>query len=331
MLDTPTRQTVIVSALALALVAACAASGGPSASATIASPTMPEPIPYDDLAPVEIRILGDPDVIGVGFGSVWVKTDAGSVTRVDPATADVVADLQIHGLDGPGCNGIGVGSAGIWSCDAGDLVRIDPATDTWAAPISTRKVWSQLRLVVTGGRIWVLAGDGSELVGLSEATGALGEPIVLPGPCTDLGTAGDRLYVVCEQAGRVLAVDPATGTVMADVPAAQPKHVSASTGDVWVVSDDGLLQLASDTLATRRAFPTVRVGYLGGIVADKDGVWVRRIDPFLTRIDAATGEITHVISAPFTDGGDVAVEADHLWATAGDEGVLVRLDLPAGP
>lgn len=327
---TPRRARAIAAGLLVALTGGCAGLGGPSAPTPIASLELPAATPYEDLAPMEIRIPGDPDTIGVGFDAVWVKADAGTVTRIDPATATVAAELQIHGLDDTGCNGIGVGASAVWSCEAGGLVRIDPATGAWDPPAATHKVWSQLRLVEGAGRIWVLDGDGSALVGMSEADGSLSEPITLPAACTDVGAAGDFIYVVCEQAGRVVAVDPAAGSVVADIAVTTPWHVSAAPDSVWVASGDGLLQLEPRTLATRRAFAGLRVGSLGAIRADDDGVLVRRIEPFLTRIDATTGTVAWIVDAPHDGGGDIAVEGDHLWATFIDEGVLVRLDMPPG-
>jgi hypothetical protein len=59
-------------------------------------------------------------------------------------------------------------------------------------------------------------------------------------------------------------------------------------------------------------------------------VWVHRGTPFLTRVDGATGAQTHVINAPFAEGGDVLVEGRYLWASTLGDSAVVRLELPSG-
>lgn len=327
------RGPAFTAAVVLCLVAgACSTDlgGAKSSAPSPTSPPMPEPVPIGDLAPVEITIQGDPDPLIVGFGSIWVMNDSGTVTRIDPTTAAIVAEIKVHGLDPEGCNSLGLGNASIWSCKEGDLVRIDPATNVAEPPIHADKVWSQIRLVQAEGRIWVLTGDGTSLIGLDESSGESSDPIALPVPCTDLASAASRLYVVCEEAGRVLGVDLTSGTITADLSVPKPHHVSASATDVWVEAGMGVLQLDPMTLDPRRTYPGIRVGLFGALRADDAGVWIRRIDPFLTRIDAASGAITAVVTAPFEEGGDVVVDGDHLWASTLHDSVVVRLEVPAG-
>jgi len=42
------------------------------------------------------------------------------------------------------------------------------------------------------------------------------------------------------------------------------------------------------------------------------------------------GSIHHVISAPFQTGGDVVGDGQHLWVSAIDDRLVIRLDVPAG-
>ena len=41
------------------------------------------------------------------------------------------------------------------------------------------------------------------------------------------------------------------------------------------------------------------------------------------------GSIHHVISAPFQTGGDVVGDGQHLWVSAIDDRLVIRLDVPA--
>ena len=314
------RVIAIATGIAL-LIGACAA-------AAPASPPPPEA--YTAFAPVELKVMGQPDWLAAGFGSIWVKREDGMVSRIDPATATITAEIEADTTSPENCNGIGVGADGIWSCSFQDLVRLDPETNQVDATFPAGKVHGQGRLVGAAGRIWVLAGQGDQLVGLAEADGSLSAPITLPAVCNDLGAAADIVYVVCDAAGRVLRVDPASATVTADVSIPGPAGVSAAPSGVWVAGRDGLRRLDPTSLATTLTVDGVVAGWLEGIDADETGVWVRRFDPFLTRIDAATGAQTRVISAPFENGGDVLVDGDHLWVSD-PANVVLRLDVPPGP
>lgn len=312
------RVSLTPTALAIVLVT--------SGCAATAPPTPPPAEPYTAFEPVELKVTGQPDWMVAGFGSVWVKRETGKVSRIDPVTATVTAEIQADTTSPDHCNGIGVGTDAIWSCSFQDLVRIDPATDSVVETIQAGKIHGQGRIVQAAGRMWVLAGEGEKLVGVAEADGSLSEPIVLPVPCSDLGAAADVVYVVCSQAGRVLRVDPAAAAVTADVEVAAPAHVSAATTGVWVAAEDALLRLDPTSLETKLTLDGVVATWLGSIKADDAGVWVLRFDPFLTRVDAATGGQTRVISGP-DHGGDVLTEGDYLWASDPVD-LIRRLEIP---
>jgi hypothetical protein len=304
-------------------VAACSAP-----SASVATPPPAEP--HTAFAPMEVKTLSDPDWLAAGFGSVWVKRPEGFVSRVDAASGAITAEIEVHPTSTDQCAGVGQGIEAMWSCAANDLVEIDPTTDSVVATVAAGKILGQGRLVRAAGLTWILAGDGDRLVGLAEADGSLTEPIGLPVACHDLGAAADIVYVVCERADRVLRVDPATRTVTAEVTVTKPVWVSASASGIWVSADQDLLRLDPTTLSTALTVKGLGTGERGSIWADETGVWVRRIDPFLARVDAASGAVTRVISAPFDSGGDVIVDGAHVWATDFDARMLVRLEIPEG-
>ena len=316
----PRRMMLFVGILAG--IAACAAPSTPVA-------TPPPAEPYTAFAPLEVKVLSDPDWLAAGFGSVWVKRPEGFVSRVDPATGTITSEIEVHPTSADQCGGVGPGMDAMWSCSANDLVRIDPATDTVVGTVAAGKIPGQGRLARAAGRIWVLAGDGDRLVGVTEADGSVSEPIALPVACSDLGAAADIVYVVCERADRVLRVDPASRAVAAEATLTKPTWVSATPGAVWVSADQDLVRLDPATLATCLVVRGLGTGERGTIWADEAGVWVRRIDPFLARVDGTSGAVTRVISAPFESGGDVIVDGAYLWATDFDARMLVRLEIPA--
>jgi hypothetical protein len=301
-------------------LAACAAPSAPA--------TPPPAEPHTAFDAVEVKIPSDPDWLAAGFGSVWVKRPEGLVSRVDAATGAITAEIRVHPTSEDQCAGMGQGMDAMWTCSGTDLVQIDPDTDDMVGTIAAGKIRGQGRLVRAVGRIWILAGEGDSLVGVAEADGSLADPITLPASCHDLGASADIVYVVCERANRVLRVDPATSTVTAEVTTTKPAWVSASKGGVWVSADQDLLRLDPATLSTALTVKGLGTGERGSIWADDSGVWVRRIDPFLTRVDGATGAQTRVISAPYRSGGDVLADGAYLWATDFDERLVLRLEIP---
>jgi virginiamycin B lyase len=314
---------LIAGTLGIAALVACAGPPSP--------PSPPPAEPHTAFAPVEVKVQSDPDWLAAGFGSVWVKRPEGFVSRIDAGTATVTEEIRVHPTSEEQCGGMGPGTDAMWTCSSHDLVRIDPETNAVVATIPAGKIPGQGRLARAAGRIWVLAGEGDRLVGVAEADGSTSEPITLPVACHDLGAAADIVYVVCERADRVLRIDPASSTVTANVAITKPAWVSASAGGVWISTDQDLFRLDPTTLSTAVLVKGLGTGERGAIWADDKGVWVRRVDPFLTRVDASTGYATRVISAPFRSGGDVVVDGDHLWASDFDARVLIRLEVPTGP
>ncbi|MEO6207349.1 MAG: hypothetical protein ABIP77_05295 [Candidatus Limnocylindrales bacterium] len=312
-------------ALVVSLVVQLLACGAPR------PPSPPPAEAHTGFDPIELEMMGDPDWLAAGFGSIWVKHPEGVVSRIDAATATVTARIETGTTSSESCDGIGSGADGIWSCSFHDLVLLDPVTDAVVSTIPAGKIPGQGRLVGAAGRVWVLAGEGDRLIGVSEADKSLSDPIPLPVACTDLGARADVLYVVCERAGRVLRVDPVSAMVTANVPISAPVHVSAASSGVWVASDEGLLRLDPASLETTLTLGDVLIGYLGAIWADETGVWVRRVDPFLTKVDGTSGVQTRVITSPLDGGGDVLFDGTHLWVTDLEHGVLVRMEIPAGP
>ena len=112
-----------------------------------------------------------------------------------------------------------------------------------------------------------------------------------------------------------------TGKV-ADLPLA----TSVSVGDdVWVGFEKGLARIDSRSLEMtmlQEAVAPDRVKAIG------DHVWVREEggEAFLSRLDAATAEVTQVITADdLPSGGDVLELDGVLWTSAYDDGTVVRL------
>lgn len=264
-----------------------------------------------------------PDWLAVGFGSLWVKRDDGSVLRLGPDGREL-ASTAAGPFQGPVCQGIGVSDKSVWACaGAGTLVRIDPETNRVADTVRIPKLTDQGRLVSRAGLIWVLVGDGNQLVGLSE-DGRAERTIRLGTFCTDLGSGSSNLlWVACAYEGVLLRVDPEAGDVTGQVKL--PKATSVSVADdAWVSYGKGLARVDPNSLEVEAVYDLY-----GAAWASEDEVWVRTDGgPFLTEIDPESGEVVRIFEARhLPSGGDVVRYAGKLWATAFDDAAVVRLDL----
>src|ERR1700756_2550532 len=78
----------------------------------------------------KIHLGGDPDWMGIGFGSVWVSVAKNNeVVRIDPVRNVVQARVPV---DKEPCYGIGIGVDRVWvlNCQSKTLTRINPQTNT---------------------------------------------------------------------------------------------------------------------------------------------------------------------------------------------------------
>jgi streptogramin lyase len=194
----------------------------------------------------EIPLGSFPLESAVGFGAVWSPSfDDGTVTRIDPATGEVVATIEISPFGGDGVRDIAVGAELLWVITPRQdvLVGIDPATNTIAREVPLAAgLHCEIRALA--GRVWIEDCEST-----------------------------DGLHVIDETAGREL------GRFGAGIPGlGLPFHEEG--GIAWFPSGDEVPPLSTkivpvDVATLRTAErPTVDLGVMGGsFVAGFDSVW----------------------------------------------------------
>ncbi len=333
MLTTAKGVAIGSSMLLIAALGACSSAPEPTQDEPKpkATPTAPAPSAVDrvQLKKVEdVRVeLESPDWLASGFGSLWVKRDDGAVVRLS-SKGKVQATIDADIYQPPVCQGLGVTADAVWACATeGTIIRIDPETNDVVAKVEVPKVNEQGRLVSFGSQVWLLTGDGDRLTGISEETNQVGDSIELGSFCTESADTitGSTLWVACASEGVLLRVDlekkKVTGKVT-DLPLA----TSVSVGeDVWVGFEKGLARIdpsSLDVTMLQEAVSPNRVRAIG------DHVWVREEggEAFLSRIDASSAEVGQVVVADdLPSGGDVLELDGVVWASAYDDGTVVRL------
>lgn len=328
------RVATGTSLLLIAAVGACTTSpdepnadeSKPKVTPTAPSPSAVDRIQLDEVEDRRVE-LSSPDWLASGFGSLWVKRDDGAVVRVSPK-GRILATIDADIYQPPVCQGLGVTADAVWACATeGTIIRIDPTSNKIAATIDVPKINEQGRLVSAGGHVWLLTGDGDRVTGISEQTNKVGDPIELGTFCTETADRieGSTLWVVCASEGVLLRVDLESRRVTGKV-GDLPLATNVTVGDgVWVGFEKGLARVDPDSLEVswlQESVSPIRVHAVG------DHVWVREEggEAFLTRIDATTGQVGQVIASDdLTSGGDVMEIDGGVWASAYDDGTVVRL------
>ena len=329
-----TRRRIEASAAPILAVAAVLAvvltgcGGGSSGPTEVA----PEPEATTTLAESQqatIGLTGDPDWLTALDSFVFVKRANGLVTKIDTTTNEPVGEVQADTKSESSqfCEGIGTGGGSVWSCSKNDVVRIDPATLEVKESIPVGKIPDSGRLPFVGGNIWVLSGNGDQLVGIDAATGKPGPPLALPAPCTELGAGVDRVWAICPNANLVLGIDPEARTVEDEIVVASPTFAFGTGLDVWIGYADGLGRFDAESLDQTAIFSGLNPTDEGAVTVAGDHAWVRQQAGFLYRIDASTNTVVEqVVPDEPLSGGDVLVLEGAVWVSAYDDNLVLRLE-----
>jgi DNA-binding beta-propeller fold protein YncE len=275
-----------------------------------------------------LHLTGDPDWLTALDSFVFVKRDNGLVTKIDTATNKPVGEVLADTKSEPSqfCEGIGAGGGSVWSCSGSDVVRIDPETLQVKQSIPVGKIPNSGRLVFAAGQIWVLSGDGDELVGIDAATGKPGTALPLSAPCTELGAGVDRVWAICPNSSLVLGIDPEARTIEDEIELESPTVAFSTETDVWVGYADGLGRFDAESLDQAALFTGLNPTDEGAVMVSGDDVWVRQPVGFLYRIDAATNTVAEqVVPDEPLSGGDVLPSGGALWISSYNDNLVLRL------
>jgi hypothetical protein len=346
------KQAWLAGALAVLLAACAPRTPTPAPTATPIPAVLPTPravAAYAErvIAEIDARthplstptMLGNyPDEIVYLGGFIWTRATNGHVLQVDPASNAIVNAIQVDKSTDANnyCQGLGTDGEHLWSCSArGDLdnrtidvVRIDPAAPEVIATFEVGKVWDQFHLPFVHERIWVLVGDGSQLVGINVQTNQAEAAIALGSRCFQLAAAGERLVATCRLDNRVILIDPETKAVAAETTVPSPDVLAAAPNGIWVFQQPNTItRLDPATLAPVVSFAGIIADY--GLHASETSVWVRAANGSLYNIDPATNALVELIRLDerLAGGGNVLVAAGSLWTTVNETTFLVRLSL----
>lgn len=189
----------------------------------------------------------DAACVAVGARGVWVTSpNLGVVTRIDPATNEVVAEIDVDGFP----EGIVTRFGSVWVANSappdgtgGSVLRINPGTEAVGRTIEIPS--GPQYLAAGAGSIWASSNDG-KLLRIDPGTNELaGNSIAIAesGP-TNVTFGRGAVWGVVIEGGpdTVIRFDPASGEVVdPPIPAGEgPRGLAFGFRTLWVTNyDDG--------------------------------------------------------------------------------------------
>ncbi len=294
--------------------------------------------PLASRAEAEIRVEGGPDFPLEAFGSLWMLTpdDEGSITRLDPATNEVIATIPVGTRL---CQAIGATDDAIWACTRGGVVEVDPEANEVVGTVELPTAEFYGYLPFGDGALWVPSGevtrtDQLQRIDPSTATIAATYPLEFDAQWLTYGL--DAVWLTDTADGKLWRFDPETeelSEVAAGFP--DPGASAIGAGSVWLaihsahesrpaVDETTLLRLDPATGEVQAEIATGGPMFEAMIHAADDAVWLRAPVPFVGLIDPSSNEMTEAIMANY-GGGSITVAFESVWATSIEFNTVWRL------
>jgi streptogramin lyase len=187
-----------------------------------------------------------------GLGGVWSENyEDGTVTRIDPATGDVVATIVIPQFDGNGPRDLAIGSSLLWAVDpfVSTMVGIDPATNDVAKEVALSGT-TLCGVNVVGGRVYAESCDVATVPTevIDDATGVSQGTYEGNIAIADDGTfAWTADYA---ETTSIKALDPRTLTYAGPVVdlGVPVNYITSGHGSIWYAQGTNLHRVALDAL-----------------------------------------------------------------------------------
>lgn len=182
-------------------------------------------------------------------------------------------------------------------------------------------------LAEAGGRVWVTAFDGNELVEIDPATNQVVATHRMPGgPCGMVERDG-TLWIETPNAGSLVRFDPERGRVIdrTRIPGGVFSVTSTPTG-LWAVAGraEQVVQIDPDSGAVLARIDLD--GPLGGLVFAREQIWAAAAGA-IVRIDPRTRSVVEQIELESFEPEGLAVGGSVLWVSSSFEQSVLRFDL----
>jgi DNA-binding winged helix-turn-helix (wHTH) protein len=289
------------------------------------APSLPiavEPNTVVELDPSSGKVLAsfdvgvDPEDVALAGGDVWVlSTDAGTVSRVDPARGDVEtidSVPEISALAASDTDGVWVSG---YQTPAVRRLAVEGFSGTPAVPMRPEVA----TLGLGGGYLWVVkppAAEGApETVSLVDVTTgdvASSAPIGMDSRFVAFGHG--VAWIPSQRDDTVTTVSPSGDSETFEV-GPGPSGIAVTEDAVWIAHfwNDELWRLDPDTKEVEARIPLAPGAY--DVEAGFGAIWVTSVDSrTITRVDPETNRVTGTFQLTFP-AHELAVGENGLWAT----------------
>ncbi len=288
--------------------------------------------PFVSLHPTALIRLGHTaDWVAVTSDAVWVgSTGPNAVHRIDPGSNRRIATVR---LPGEPCAGLAVGFGSLWvplCAPVPVLARVDLATNRLAAVLKPGPAAAEGGIAASADSLWLVTDKQGTFARIDPASGRVRQTVRLPPGAFNPVYSEGVLWVSRVAGSELLAVDAATGALLASAPTGPaPRFLTAGGGAVWTLNqgDGSLSRIDRAThLATARTLLGTP-GHGGDIAYDAGTVWTTFAGVPLTATDATTGTVRRQWYGP---GGDsLGIGHGAIWLTDYHQGTIARIPLAA--
>ena len=242
-------------------------------------------------------------------------------------------------LDGVTTQYAAAGTGSMWFPidDLGAVARLDPATGAVTAMIATGDpgVLEGLKTdphgVAAGDAgVWVARAAARAVSRIDPTTNTLAETVPLPVIPYVLALDGNTLWVTSFEDDRVVRVDLASHTVVADIEVHKPTGIAVGLGGVWAIRhrDDVLVRIDPKT---NKVAAEISIGERGpselcgmcveNVIVSDGSVWTSNNEGrSLSRIDPETNRVVATIKLPL-----------RVWAVTAGGGRIWASQFEGGP
>ena len=281
--------------------------------------------------------------MAIAPNGVWVTNwFDNTLSRIDPATSQVLQTLTLTLPGNAGPEAIAFGDGSLWvtttsgmaatTRSAGSLERVNPTTGQQQATIPIGR--GAYDVEVSPGAVWVPAYGDNAVLRVDTVTNTVAATIPVPGGPVGVAFGAGSLWVSSDD-GKVARIDPATNSIVTTIATQDTGgFVTFGGGAVWVTNAgyegqaDGKLTRIDP--ATTGVTASVTVGSWPGRLAYAGGsVWVGLWDaPTVVRVSATTNAVLNRVTV---DSNVISIAAtDHaVWAVhrlpAPSPGVVTRI------
>jgi branched-chain amino acid transport system substrate-binding protein len=170
--------------------------------------------------------------IAVGSGAVWAANPGRTISRVDPATGELVATIEAD------AGSIAAGEEGVWFLSGPGVQRIDPRTNRIGQTIPIGS-GSTSGIAVGAGSIWATAEEDGLVWRIEPGPDSATRSIDVGVGVTYIAFGAGAVWTANFIDGMVSRIDPRTNAVTARIPIGAAQALAAGAGAAWVSTGGG--------------------------------------------------------------------------------------------